>query len=724
MATENFLSEFDNEDFDPINYINNHFPDENSLNGLDSYIQKLQGELTTVNSEIMGSIQEHALLEVDIQNQVGQSKKHIQNLIQDITSIKEKAQSSEALVTEMCKDIKSLDIAKKNLTFSITALKKYIMMNTAIEKLREACENRQYREVANLIEAIEDFFLYFKKYEDIAQIQDLIKEKNSIISELKSQVLEDFTAWGRGSCAFNKETLKEACVLTETLGLQFRNEVVQLVCDIVLKPYNDEFLKPSNATIEVIERRYPWMQRRLKEIEGIYEDVFPEYWGMRCFILHEFCGMTRLHINEILENHSVDDVDTFLKALDKTMQFEEEVVRDLGKRYGRFLLDPQRKEDEPRDPSLFPPGHIPSKEFVISSLPKFKGSIADSFEQYMKPFVDREEVKIREKLNEAFNTEDFEDTDVLKSSIVMLRSFRAAITKANQYSRGQTMFDIWRTFQRSIRYYVEEVAGRLAREEKNKSKDDREFEKFACMVVNTGEYCKDNVGDLIDNVQKCLDWPFKDKVKVDEEEDQFTNLLNKGIENLLAHMGSKCDVAFGSITKKEWAKMAETGEGGDTSDYVREIAAVATEHVSVVKKTVVDTYFGYYLNKLVDLFQKKFLENLYKTKKLSDSAIQKLQMDIGELKVVLKGLIKVDSEGRKNSNAQAQMTFNGYVDKKMTKIDSVLKLMAMNNEQFMSNVKSFFEKENDPEIERLMVYKGIKKGDTNLFKNFVNMLEK
>lgn len=53
----------------------------------------------------------------------------------------------------MCKDLKSLDIAKKNLTFSIDALKKFIMMVDAIEKLRDACENKQYAEVANLLSA-------------------------------------------------------------------------------------------------------------------------------------------------------------------------------------------------------------------------------------------------------------------------------------------------------------------------------------------------------------------------------------------------------------------------------------------------------------------------------------------------------------------------------------------------------------------------------------------
>ena len=53
----------------------------------------------------------------------------------------------------MCKDLKSLDIAKKNLTFSIDALKKFIMMMDAIEKLRDACEHKQYGMIANLLSA-------------------------------------------------------------------------------------------------------------------------------------------------------------------------------------------------------------------------------------------------------------------------------------------------------------------------------------------------------------------------------------------------------------------------------------------------------------------------------------------------------------------------------------------------------------------------------------------
>lgn len=45
----------------------------------------------------------------------------------------------------MCKDIKSLDIAKRNLTFSIKALRKYTMMLNAIDNLRGACSQKKYK---------------------------------------------------------------------------------------------------------------------------------------------------------------------------------------------------------------------------------------------------------------------------------------------------------------------------------------------------------------------------------------------------------------------------------------------------------------------------------------------------------------------------------------------------------------------------------------------------
>ena len=46
----------------------------------------------------------------------------------------------------MCKDIKDLDTAKKNLTFSINSLKKFIMMYSAVEKLKDSIEKKKFKQ--------------------------------------------------------------------------------------------------------------------------------------------------------------------------------------------------------------------------------------------------------------------------------------------------------------------------------------------------------------------------------------------------------------------------------------------------------------------------------------------------------------------------------------------------------------------------------------------------
>lgn len=85
----------------------------------------------------------------------------------DIGVIQEKAQKSEELVYDLCKDIKSLDTGKKNLTFTVTALKKFVMMITAVHQLSEHSEKKEYREVRQLLLALEELQAYFSQYESI-----------------------------------------------------------------------------------------------------------------------------------------------------------------------------------------------------------------------------------------------------------------------------------------------------------------------------------------------------------------------------------------------------------------------------------------------------------------------------------------------------------------------------------------------------------------------------
>lgn len=247
---------FDSRDFDPISYINSRFPDENALSSLDSEIDGLKKQLSELNTELIVSIHDHALLNAEIQTEIQKSAQTTKEIVKEVSTIKEKAEKSENLVIEMCKDIKSLDVAKKNLTFSITALKKFIMMLTAIDKLREHCELRRYRDVSNLLMAFEELAGYFRKYENIAQITELYKEKDGIIRELKLQIEEDFVTFSKGTSNLKTQTLGEMCEVVEVLGVGFKNEIVKRVCNLILKPYVDTFKHSENANLENTERRY------------------------------------------------------------------------------------------------------------------------------------------------------------------------------------------------------------------------------------------------------------------------------------------------------------------------------------------------------------------------------------------------------------------------------------------------------------------------------------
>ena len=95
-----------------------------------------------------------------------------------ISNVKEKADKSEEMVKSICSEIRSLDIAKKNITFTITSLKRMIMLSnfdklkincivTGIEQLRDFCIKKKYREASHLIEATDELCTYFKEYKDI-----------------------------------------------------------------------------------------------------------------------------------------------------------------------------------------------------------------------------------------------------------------------------------------------------------------------------------------------------------------------------------------------------------------------------------------------------------------------------------------------------------------------------------------------------------------------------
>lgn len=62
--------------------------------------------------------------------------------------------------------------------------------------------------------------------------------------------------------------------------------------------------------------------------------IFPEYWGITCHLIYEFCSLTRLQVTETLEAKAHNaDVAVLMKALQSTLKFEGKVQEDMKKQY-------------------------------------------------------------------------------------------------------------------------------------------------------------------------------------------------------------------------------------------------------------------------------------------------------------------------------------------------------------------------------------------------------
>lgn len=181
-------------DFDPVRYVNDIFPDESSLVGgkLDAFLTALRRKGATVSTQIAKDVQMHSCQRSQTQQAIVKAKEAIGELFVKIKTIKEKALQSEDMVQEICRDIKSLDFAKRHLTNTITALRQLHMLVSAVDQLQHMASSKQYRDAARLFEAISMLINHFDQYQDVPKIKALSTSVQTTKTQLKDQIFHDF----------------------------------------------------------------------------------------------------------------------------------------------------------------------------------------------------------------------------------------------------------------------------------------------------------------------------------------------------------------------------------------------------------------------------------------------------------------------------------------------------------------------------------------------------
>jgi vacuolar protein sorting-associated protein 53 len=334
-----------NVDFDAVAYINERFSTEASLSGLDTFLLGVNTQIGVLEDEISQAVQTQSMAGQKASIQIKEAEKYIDELFTKMGDIRSKAVSSEKMVQEICSDIKKLDIAKTHLQMSITSLKRLQMLITAINQLEILAQDFQYREAANLLDAVKQLLGSFDQvnYNSIPIISEMRERVSVIQAHLKKHAHRAFREIGQlvdsvaASAAAemvnelpgSMKTFSDACLVVDSLGIAARRELLEEFVQLQLVPYESLFsIDKQHFTLDQVERRWAWCKRLLKNVDNKFARICPTHWRLALRLCLEFTERTKLHLTALLtklEASDSIDVHTLLKALQSTLRFEQEM---------------------------------------------------------------------------------------------------------------------------------------------------------------------------------------------------------------------------------------------------------------------------------------------------------------------------------------------------------------------------------------------------------------
>ncbi|CAH0515126.1 unnamed protein product [Peronospora belbahrii] len=257
--------------FDAREFINRNFPDEKSLSDINDFVSRLRGRMKELDDSLSQASQDQSLAAHQALVDLKKAKMATKQLFQNIHDIQEKATQSEVMVKTICRDIKQLDYAKRNLQTTLTALKRLHMLVNAVDQLEFMSSQRNYLETASLLEAVNQLFTHFDGYTNVSKIVELHKTVRTLQEELIGQVFADFLSIGPMELLEKNFTTEEeqkavyanlsaACAIVDALGKATREKLIHLFCDVQLLSYERQYgeggecagLQQAEGTIYVV----------------------------------------------------------------------------------------------------------------------------------------------------------------------------------------------------------------------------------------------------------------------------------------------------------------------------------------------------------------------------------------------------------------------------------------------------------------------------------------
>lgn len=751
----------DDPNFDTVKHINSLFPNEQSLANLDPFVAKLKVKIRRIDTDIQTSVRGQSSTDESNQTLID-AQAGMAELFQRIQDIRTKAETSEKMVQEITRDIKSLDYAKKHLTTSIRTLNHLKMVVGGVDSLEALVKHRQYRDAANVLSAMLNVLEHFEQYKEIGRIMELNTKVEDIREQLATQITLEFKkAFRRPELDRDADvaTLSESCAVMDVLGAPVKEKFVGWFVNLQLRDYRSTFGPQEEAAwLDKIDRRYAWLKRQLAAYNESCQEVFPENWHLAEVIADRFVEITKEELTQIIaERRDQLDVKLLLFAMKKSSEFESYLVQKFPSR--EYVEETPEAEADPRGRASTmergdrrPPDSSESSD-VRSRYQryqqqnsrsnvqeerkrprrlkknKFIGKVSNIFESCMDVYVDAQDTHL-ETMMEAFVKsyrengvqtagDDEDDGKTLDSSGDMFRHFRECIITCTQLNSKQAIFDLHLVFRKHLKIYCEtmlvanlpksaQLATIILKDGDIKLTPEEQY--VTCCILNTAEYCLDTTSQLEEKLKQKVDMLKEDEVDLNEEQDSFHKVISNAIQLLVRALETQCDAALTAMTKTKWDQIEEVG---DTSLYVSQMGKMIAQMVPFVRSSINNTrkYFNNFCMKFASSFIPRLMTHVFKCKNVGTVAGEQLLLDMQMVRMLLHELPSIGSATAKAPPA----SYTRFVDNRMAKTEMILKIVMAPHEPAQLYVEDYLklvgEEEGISALQKILDMKGLKKAE-------------
>eukprot|EP00800_Vazella_pourtalesii_P019401 TRINITY_DN6566_c0_g1_i1.p1 TRINITY_DN6566_c0_g1~~TRINITY_DN6566_c0_g1_i1.p1 ORF type:complete len:652 (-),score=146.06 TRINITY_DN6566_c0_g1_i1:61-2016(-) len=611
------------------------------------------------------------------------------------------------MVKAITREIKELDTAKTNLTYSIKTLEKLSMLVRSIEDLSQSISQKRYTEIEKVLERIGSVRDTFQPFTDIKEITDLLQSVTQMQNELKLQIKKEFEegTTTKGIKESYVSSLSDACRVVNLLEPGLRNEIVRKFIDMQLFEYKMLYKENlENSWLDKIDRRFSWMRREIVEMEKALPLVFPTEWNVLETMCEDFCIVTREDLVEQLRHRSSEiEVKLLLFAIQKTADFE----RLLAQRF-----------------------NTPENESGCEGSP-FMGLISKCFESHLDIFIAAQEKNLSELLEEFIEETKRKETKHLASSSTVFSSsgdlfvfYKKCLVQCITLSTGQPLLNLANVFRKYLKEYAQKIllhqipklsvpsaSGiKLLLKETERDNLTKEESLLVCGILCTADYCLETAQQLEDKLKEKIQEDLQSQVKFADEYEVFNHIVTTCLHILVQDADNACTNAFHHMIKNNWSSLESVG---DQSTYVIEIQSYLQRTIPVVREALSCSkkFFNHFCHKFASEFIPNLISSTQKCKPISAIAVEQLMIDALTLKTTLLELPSIGQQVKK-----APASYQSIVTRGFTRIDRILKVTMTpheNSELFIEEYLKLVEEREQSEFQKILEMKGLKRTEQN-----------